>query len=66
MHPVGQLLGQRLIDQPVPLHKRGPLKSIGDDHHLEMRLALGSRTGMAGVLVRFIDHLQFGRREDIC
>ena len=52
-----ELVGQDGIDRALALDARLTAKRIGDDLDPEMRLALGPRADMAGMEVRFVDHV---------
>ena len=50
----GELLGQEAIDSALSSDAAFPGESGGDDLDAEMRLAFGTRPGMAGMAVRFV------------
>ena len=53
----------RSINEPVPLQRRHPGKTISDDQHGEMTGAAGS--GVSGMLVRIIDNIELCRRQGL-
>ncbi len=58
MNRAGQLLGQHLIHHPVPLDAAFSGKSRRNESHAEMRLPFRPRTGMSGVQMGFVHHLE--------
>lgn len=65
MQPSIELALERRIDTTVHLHtaEAGESRRLHPD--AVMRLATGSGTGMASMLMRLIDHLQQGGLEDL-
>ena len=63
MHRASQLVSQDLVDKPLPL-KAAEIAEFGArDADAEMRFPSFGRTGMAGVLGRFINDFQHRRRK---
>jgi hypothetical protein len=63
MHAAGQLPGQRRINHTVTLESALSAKGLRHDIYPEMGLSAGPVPGMAGVLVRLVDHAQAFRIE---
>ena len=58
MNPFLQQFRQRRIHHPVLLDPRLAAKGFRHDIHPEMAFAIGPRAGMAGMLMRFVDHIE--------
>ena len=63
MHRAGQFLGQGLVDHSVNGDTVLTLETVSDNFHCEMTLTTRAGTGMSGVEMAVIDHIQLGRRE---
>ena len=57
VHALLQFLGQGGIDHAVLLDAGLAPEGLGHDDHAEMALAIGTRTGMTGVVVGVVDDL---------
>ena len=60
MHGAGEFVGEDLVDQALTSDARKPVKMGRRYRYMKVRLALGARAHMAGVLVGFIDDLERG------
>ena len=65
MHALAQQIGQRGIDQTLPLDPRAAGERGRDDFDGEMGLTLGPRSGMSGVAMRVVNDRQALRREGL-
>lgn len=63
MNALGDFLRQRAIDHPMLLDARFRAEGLGHDSDTKVAFSTGPRSGMAGVMMRLIDHFETGRRE---
>jgi hypothetical protein len=63
MYRAGELLGEGLIDEPVPVEPALSFESLSDDPDAEMRLAPGARTGVPGMFVALVHDLELPWRK---
>ena len=61
MNPSHQLLPQRLVDRPVPLHPGHIRKGLRANAHVEMALATFLIPGMAAMAFAVVHNLQVNR-----
>ncbi len=62
----GQFLSEGLIDQPLTLHSRQPLKGFGNNRDGKVAFAPGPGAGMAFMVVAVIHDLQPLGRKGFC
>ena len=65
VHTAGELRGKRLINHAVTLDAGLSLERLRHDIHREVRLPARPMSGMAFMLVRFINNLEALRRESL-
>lgn len=65
MHAAGELRGKRLINHAMTLDAGLSLERLRHDIHPVVRLPARPMSGMAFVLVRFINNLEALRRESL-
>jgi hypothetical protein len=63
MHRAGELPGEGVIDEPVPVEQALSFESLSHDPDLEMRLAPGARPGMPGMFVALVHDLELAWRK---
>ena len=65
MHTLAEFFRQRRIHHAVLLDAALAAEGFGHDLNPKMTLSNGTRAGMAGMLIRFVDHFQRLGRESL-
>ena len=63
MHPIVQFPGEQPVDGAMAVDARAAREGRGDDAHAKMRLAAGTRPGVAGVFGGLVENFEKMRRK---